>query len=338
MKAIQMTETGGPEVLQLVEIPNPTPAAGELVIKVESAAVNFADVARRRGDPFDQPTPLPFTPGIEVAGTVAALGDGVEGPPVGTAVFAVAGPYANGGYAELAVAQQANVIPTPKGFDPDVAASLLAVGLTATLMLTEVGEVGEGSTVFIPAAAGGLGSYAVQIAKALGAATIIAGASTAQKRQLALESGADLAVDYRGPGWADEVLELTGGRGVDLALEMTGPEHLGQTARIIAPFGRMVVFGAVAGRANANAQINGADLDGLLYAPALGTAIVGFNLTSWFMYRLEPTIGALQRLIGWTADGTIAGPPIQTFPLAEAAEVHRLLETGESTGKLILKP
>jgi NADPH2:quinone reductase len=336
MNAIQMTETGGPEVLRLVEIPEPTPGPGEVLIKVESAAVNFSDVVRRRGDPFDLPTPLPFTPGIEVAGTVVALGEGVEGPPVGSAVFGTAGPYANGGYAELAVAQQANVMHAPEGLDPDVAASLLAVGLTATLMLTEVGQVGASSTVFIPAAAGGLGSYAVQIAKALGAAKIIAGASTPEKRRIALDSGAHHAVDYRGPGWADEVLELTGGRGVDLALEMTGPEHLGQTARILAPFGRMIVFGAVAGRTDTH--INGVDLDGILYAPALGTAIFGFNLTSWFEYRIEPTIGALQQLIGWLADGTIAGPPIQTFPLAEAAETHRLLETGESTGKLVLKP
>ncbi|WP_028058904.1 quinone oxidoreductase family protein [Candidatus Solirubrobacter pratensis] len=335
MKAIQMTETGGPEVLQLAEIPDPTPAPGEILIRVESAAVNFADVVRRRGDPFDLPSPLPFTPGIEVAGTVVALGEGVEGPPVGSTVFATAGPYANGGYAELAVAQQANVIPAPEGMDPDVAASLLAVGLTATLMLTEVGHVGTSSTVFIPAAAGGLGSYAVQIAKALGAATIIAGASTPQKRQIALDSGAHHAVDYRGGAWTEDVLELTDGRGVDLALEMTGPEHLGQTARILAPFGRMIVFGAVAGRAG---KVNGADLDEVFYAPALGQAIFGFNLTSWFEHRLAPTIGALQRLIGWIADGTIAGPPIQAFPLAEAAETHRLLETGESTGKLVLKP
>jgi NADPH2:quinone reductase len=336
MKAIQMTETGGPDVLRLTEIPDPTPGPGEILIKVESAAVNFADVTRRRGDPFDLPTPLPFTPGIEVAGTVVALGEGVEGPPVDSTVFGMAGAYANGGYAELAVAQQANVIPAPDGLDPDVAASLLAVGLTATLMLTEVGHVGASSTVFIPAAAGGLGSYAVQVAKALGAAKIIGGASTPQKRQIALDSGAHHAVDYRGPGWTDEVLELTDGRGVDLALEMTGPEHLGETARILGPFGRMIVFGAVAGRNSTH--VNGADLDGILYAPAFGQSISGFNLTSWFMHRLDPTVGALQRLIGWVADGTIAGPPIEAFPLAEAAETHRLLENGESTGKLILKP
>ena len=335
MKAIQMTETGGPEVLRVVELPDPTPAPGEVLIKVDSAAVNFADVTRRRGDPFDLPTPLPFTPGIEVAGTVAALGEGVEGPPVGSSVFGMAGEFANGGYAEFAVAQQANVIPAPEDMDPDVAASLLAVGLTATLMLKEVGQVGEGSTVFIPAAAGGLGSYAVQVAKALGATKVIAGASTEDKRRLALEAGADLAVDYRASGWTDKVLELTDGQGVDTALEMTNPEHLGETSRILAPFGRLIVFGSAGGRSG---TIAAADLDRVLYAPAFGTALVGFNLTSWFIHRLDATIGALQQLIGWIADGTIAGPSIQRFPLAEAAEAHRLLETGASTGKLILKP
>jgi NADPH:quinone reductase len=335
MQAIQMTETGGPEVLRVVEVPDPTPAPGEVLIKVESAAVNFADVTRRRGDPFDLPTPLPFTPGIEVAGTVVALGEGVEGPAVGSAVFGMAGPYANGGYAEFAIAQQANVIPAPEGMDPDVATSLLAVGLTATLMLTEVGQVGEGSTVFIPAAAGGLGSYAVQIAKALGATQIIAGASTEEKRQIALRAGADHALDYRAAGWPETVLELTDGRGVDVALEMTGPEHLGETARILAPFGRMIVFGSVAGR---HASIDGADLNTVLYAPAFGTALFGFNLTSWFIYRFDATVAALQRLIGWISDGTIAGPAVQTFPLSQAAEAHRLLETGAATGKLVLKP
>ena len=298
--------------------------------------MNFSDVLRRRGDPFDLPTPLPFTPGIEVAGVVAGLGDGVEGPPVGSRVFGMAGPYANGGYAELAVAQQMNVIPSPDGLDSDLAASVLAVGLTATLMLTEVGQVREDTTVFVPAAAGGLGSYAIQIAKVLGAKTIIAGASTPVKREIATNAGADHAIDYRDANWPDEVLRLTDGRGVDVALEMTGPAHLGETARILAPFGRMIVFGAVAGRGDRG--INGADLDSILYAPALGTSVVGFNLSSWFQFRLEAAIGALQRLIGWIAAGTIAGPQIAVFPLAEAAEAHRLLETGISTGKLILKP
>lgn len=132
------------------------------------------------------------------------------------------------------------------------------------------------------------------------------------------------------------MLELTGDRGVDLALEMTGPEHLGETARTVTPFGRMVVDGAVARRANSH--INGAHLEQILYAPALGTAIFGFNLDSWFQHRLEPTVAALQRLVEWIAAGTIVGPPIQVLPLADAAEAHRLLQTGESIGKLILKP
>src|SRR5258705_3984825 len=119
MKAIQMSEQGGPEVLQLVELPDPQPGPGEVLIKVDAAAVNFSDLMRRRGDVYPVPTPLPFVPGAEVAGTIAALGDGVDGPPVGTPVFGTVGADTSGGYAEYALAYAANVIPIPDGLDAD---------------------------------------------------------------------------------------------------------------------------------------------------------------------------------------------------------------------------
>ncbi|NKY59007.1 quinone oxidoreductase family protein [Nocardia flavorosea] len=336
MKAILMTETGTADVLKYVEVPDPVPMAGEVVIRVRSASVNFADVARRRGDRYPEPTPMPFTPGMEVAGTVAAVGENVAGLEVGTPVFGTVGRYSNGGYAELAVTQQANVIPLPPGIDPDLAAGLPAVGATATLILTEVAGLAEGETVFIPAAAGGVGSFAVQIAKALGAKTIIAGASTPEKREIALNQGAHHAIDYRRPDWPEQVRELTEGKGVDVALEMTGPKHLPTTLAALAPFGRLITYGAVTG-------LEGHHLDGdaltpLIYDPAPGQSLTGFNLGVWFALRPEVTIGALGKLMGWIAEGTITGPPIQTMPLADAAEAHRLLESGSSTGKLILEP
>src|ERR1700736_814862 len=128
MKAIQMSEQGGPEVLQLVELPDPQPGPGEVVIKVDAAAVNFSDLMRRRGDDYPVPTPLPFVPGAEVAGTVAALGEGVDGPAVGTPVFALVGADASGGYAELALAFAPNVIPIPPGLEPDAAAGIVVAG------------------------------------------------------------------------------------------------------------------------------------------------------------------------------------------------------------------
>jgi NADPH2:quinone reductase len=335
VKAIQMTAQGGPEVLHLVELPDPQPGPGEVLLKVDAAAVNFSDLMRRRGDVYPVPTPLPFVPGAEVAGTVAAVGDGVDGLSVGTPVFGTVGADASGGYAEYALAYAANVIPIPEGVGEDAAAGIVVTGLAATVILSDVAQVAAGETVFIPAAAGGVGSYAVQIAKLLGAGTVIGGAGTAAKRDVALALGADEAVGYREPGWTEQVLELTGGRGVDVALEMSGPTHLGQTLAILAPFGRLIAYGAVTGSVDG---LDPAALVPLLYDPAPSQIITGFNLGIWFEHRPAQSVASLQRLIGWIASGQVRTPAVKPLPLADAAEAHRLMEAGATTGKLVLKP
>ncbi|MEU8980475.1 zinc-binding dehydrogenase [Streptomyces sp. NPDC048309] len=335
MKAIQMTEQGGPEVLRLVELPDPQPGPGQVLIGVESAAVNFSDVMRRRGDVYPVATPSPFVPGAEVAGTVVALGPGVDGPAVGTKVFGSVGADASGGYAELALAYAPSVIPIPEGLDSDAAAGIVVSGLAATVILTELIGLRKGQSVFIPAAAGGVGQYAVQIAKLLGADTVIGGASTPAKRQIALDLGADHAVDYTQEDWPEVVRELTGGVGVDGALEMSGPVRLAQTLRALAPFGRLVVLGSVSGTTE---DLDPAALAPLLYDPAPSQSLIGFNLGTWFEHRLPEAGKALHRLVGWVASGEVRTPATQSLPLAEAAEAHRLLETGQTTGKLILKP
>ncbi|MEJ7649892.1 MAG: zinc-binding dehydrogenase [Nakamurella sp.] len=335
MKAIQMSEQGGPEVLTLVDVPDPVAAPGQVLIRVVSASVNFSDVMRRRGDDYPVPTPLPFIPGAEVSGTVVALGDGVDAPAVGTEVFALVGVDSSGGYAEFAFADSANVIPIPAGLDHDAAAGIVVAGLAATLILTESLALAAGQSIFIPAAAGGVGNYAVQIAKLLGASPVIAGASTTAKRDIAAQSGADHVLDYTGTGWVEQVRDLTGGRGVDAALEMTGGARLSQTLRTLAPFGTMIVFGSVSGTFGA------LDQDAVkpwLYDPAPNQSILGFNLGPWFESKLPTAVTALQRLIGWVASGQLTVPASRTFPLAEAAQAHRLLQTGQTTGKLILKP
>ncbi|MFF1641493.1 zinc-binding alcohol dehydrogenase family protein [Streptomyces sp. NPDC058246] len=335
MKAIQMTEQGGPEVLRLVELPDPQPGPGQVLIRVESAAVNFSDVMRRRGDVYPVATPSPFVPGAEVAGTVVALGPGVDGPAVGTKVFGSVGADASGGYAELALAYAPSVIPIPEGLDSDAAAGIVVSGLAATVTLTELIGLRKGQSVFIPAAAGGVGQYAVQIAKLLGADTVIGGASTPAKRQIALDLGADHAVDYTQEDWPEVVRELTGGVGVDGALEMSGPARLAQTLRALAPFGRLVVLGSVSGTTEG---LDPAALAPLLYDPAPSQSLIGFNLGVWFEHRLPEAGKALHRLVGWVASGEVRTPATQSLPLAEAAEAHRLLETGQTAGKLILKP
>ncbi len=335
MKAIQMTKQGGPEVLTLVDVSDPVAGPGQVLIRVTAASINFADVMRRRGDDYPMPTPSPFTPGAEVAGTVAALGEGVDGPAIGTEVFATVGADASGGYAELAVAYVPNVIPIPAGLDADTAAGIVVVGLTATLLLTESLGVTPGQSIFIPAAAGGVGSYTVQIAKLLGAAPVIAGASTAAKREIAFGLGADHVIDYTATNWAEQVRELTGGRGVDAALEMAGGARLAQTLQTLAPFGRMVVFGSVSGTVG---TLDEEAVKPWLYDPAPNQSILGFNLGPWFESRLPVTLAALQQLVGWVTSGDLKVPVSRSFPLADAAEAHRLLEAGATTGKLILKP
>jgi NADPH:quinone reductase len=335
MRAIQMTEPGGPEVLRLVEAPTPVPGPGEVLIRVDAAAVNFADVMRRRGDAYPIPTPSPFVPGSEVAGTVAAVGDGVDHLPVGTAVFGIVGVDPSGGYAEFAVASASNIIPIPPGLEPDVAAGIVVAGLTATMVLAEAAKVVDGDSVFVPAAAGGVGSYAVQIAELLGAGDVIAAASTPDKREIALKLGADHAVDYSAANWTQTVRELTGDRGVDVALEMSGPASLNKTLGILAPFGRLVVYGAVNGT---TAELDRAALLGLLYDPQPNQSLTSFNLGVWFQYRASAAVACLERLVGWIATGQLVTPSVLALPLADAAEAHHLLETGSTTGKVVLKP
>jgi NADPH2:quinone reductase len=334
VKAIQMTAQGGPEVLQLVELPDPTPGPGEVVVKVAAAAVNFSDLMRRRGDVYPVPTPLPFVPGAEVSGTVAAVGPGVDHLSVGTPVFGTVGADASGGYAEYALAHAAALIPIPDGLDIDAAAGIVVSGLAATVILADVARVAPGETVFVPAAAGGVGSYAVQIAKLLGA-RVIAGAGTEAKREIALKLGADEAVEYREPGWTELVRELTGRRGVDVALEMNGPAHLAEALATLAPFGRLINYGAVSGSVEG---LDPAALVPLLYDPAPSQVLTGFNLGIWFEHRPEQVVASLQRLVGWVTAGEVRTPEVHPMPLADAAEAHRLMEAGATTGKLVLKP
>ncbi|WP_305784396.1 quinone oxidoreductase family protein [Symbioplanes lichenis] len=333
MRAIQMSETGPLEVLQLVELPDPQPGPGEVLIRVEAAGVNFMDIMRRKGLPFDVPTPLPFVPGGEVAGTVVALGEGVTDLAVGARVFGQSGRLADGGYAELAVAGAGGLFPAPAGLESERAAGLF-VATTAAVMLIGAARLSPGETVFVPAAAGGLGSWTVQIAKALGA-TVIAGAGNEEKRRIAVELGADHAVDYHAPGWADEIRRLTGGRGVDVALELIGPGHLGETLSVLAPFGRAVTYGYVSGH---DSPIDSTAMKLSLFNPAPGHELIGFNVGYWYSGRPQETGAAAARLMSWLADGTVTGPRVTSFPLAEAAAAQDLLERGTNIGKVVLVP
>lgn len=333
MTTVRIDRFGGPDVLALHEVPVPEPGPGRILVRVESAGVNFADVVRRRNDPYPFPTVLPFTPGGEVAGTVEALGDGVQGPPVGTPVFALVGDDGSNGYAQYAVANAPQVIPIPPGLTVDQAAGIVVAGTTAMLALTDVGSLQAGETVLIEGAAGGLGTYAVQIAKVLGA-TVIGAASTAARRGAALASGADHVVDYTQPGWDDAVRELTGGQGADLVLQLGGDETIRQALGALAPFGRVVVLGMPGRRP---LTLDAARSESFFHVQASNQSLHSIGVGFFFGLRPEVAVRALTTLVGYVTTGRVE-VPITVLPLERAADAHRLLENREATGKIVLKP
>ncbi len=330
MKAVQIQTQGKADVLEYVDLPTPQPGPGQLLVRVEAAAVNFSDVLRRRNDPYPFPTPLPFVPGSEIAGIVEALGDGVSGPPVGTHVFSTA-TKASGGYAQYALADAASVIPIPPGLSPDVAAGLVVAGSTATLLLTEVAHLQPGENVLIPAAAGGVGSYAVQLAKLLGAGTIIAAAGSSEKQAVAKKLSADHVVDYTQPAWSEQVLEVSQERGLDVILESTGGDVFEQSLACLAPFGRLAVYGRSSG---APLEFSADTVHRTFYDPSPNQSIINFNLG----LRPDRAVAALQRLIGFVAEGKIVVQVGHVLPLSRAREAHRLLEERRNVGKIVLKP
>ena len=333
MTAVRMDRFGGPDVLALHEVPVPEPGPGQILLRVESAGVNFSDVMRRRNDPYPFPTVLPFTPGGEVAGTVEALGDGVQGPPVGSPVFALVGNDGSNGYAQYAVANAQQVIPIPPGLTVDQAAGIVVAGATAMLALTDVGGLQAGQTVLIEGAAGGLGAYAVQIAQLLDA-TVIGAASTPARREAALAYGADHVVDYTSNGWESDVRELTGGQGADLVLQLGGDETIRQALGALAPFGRVLVLGMPGRRP---LTLDAATSESFFHVQASNQSLHSIGVGFFFGLRPEAAVRALTTLVGYVATGRVK-VPITVLPLERAADAHRLLENREATGKIVLKP
>lgn len=325
MKAVRFHKTGGPEVLVYEELPDPTPGDHEVVIRVEAAGVNFADVMRRRGDDYPDPSPTPFTLGAEVAGTVAAVGKSVTWLTVGMPVLAAPGA---GGYAQYICVPAAIVIPLPPGLDAIRASALMAHGLTAALVLRKAARLVPGETVLVEAAAGGLGSLAVQLAKHYGAGKVIAAASTPEKRAVAERLGADLSVDYTAPGWAEQVRAATDGKGVDVILETAGGDNVAEALKALAPFGRLIFIGQSSGKTS-------------LIDPWTLT-VPNHTITSFYVgaYLAFPDLiqATLTELIGLVLTDKLLLQTETVLPLSQAVEAHRLLEGRHTIGKVVLKP
>lgn len=323
MKAIQFKEYGGPEVLDVIELDRPQPAGREVLIEVHAIGVNYADTARREGQ-YVVPTPLPFIPGAEVAGVVAAAGEEAS-IPVGTRVVTL---IESGGYSEYVTADERGLIPLPKGLDFNLAAALPLQGLSAYHILKTMGRLEAGESVLVHAAAGGVGTLAVQLAKLFGAGTVIATASTDEKLQLAKEMGADVLVNYTNEGWENEVLEATGGKGVNVALEMAGGEIFNKTLKCLATFGRLVIYGVASGE---QSRFYPSSLMGR------NQSVIGFFLPQ-IMRKPELLQPSMKELLSYTAQGKLKLTIGEVHPLKDAAKVHERMQSRQTKGKLILVP
>jgi NADPH2:quinone reductase len=340
MRAVRVHRTGGPEVLRLDEVDAPRPGPGEALIRVAVAGVNMADVGMRAGF-FHGAGRLPATPGFEAGGDVEAVGDGVDGSWVGRRVVA----ELLGGYAEYAVAPADALIAVPDGLALEDAIAVPIQGLTALGALRDGGRLADGDTVLITGAAGGVGSQAVQIARALGAGRVVALAGAAEKRALALDLGADAAVDYRAEDWEDQVRAVAGGRerpgpvpggnpmqaapGVaDLALDgVAGPVTAGLLRLAVPRTGRIVTVGGASG---APPELDVFELN------RRNLTVTGFSLPTWAQlpgWRAQ----AAGLLLGWLRDGRVRVVRGPSFPLDRAADAHRALEDRSATGKLLLR-
>ncbi|OFW77073.1 MAG: alcohol dehydrogenase [Alicyclobacillus sp. RIFOXYA1_FULL_53_8] len=324
MKAIQFTQYGGPEVLQLVEVEKPRPTGREVLIEIKAIGVNYADTARREGR-YVVPTALPFVVGAEVAGVVVEVGEKVTSVSVGTPVVTL---MESGGYAEYALADERGLIPLPQGTDFATAVALPLQGLSAYHILKTTGRLQPGETVLVHAAAGGVGLLAVQLAKLLGAGKVIATASSQDKLELAQSMGADLLVNYTQEGWEQQVMEMTDGKGVDVALEMAGGDIFQRTLDCLAVFGRVVVYGVASGQPSKMYPA------GLM---AKNQTVSGFFLVN--MMR-DPALikSSMEEMLGYLQQGALKLTIGGVFKLEEAAEVHRLMQSRQTKGKLVLVP
>ncbi|MGA2320579.1 MAG: NADPH:quinone oxidoreductase family protein [Solirubrobacteraceae bacterium] len=315
MRAIQMTEFGGPGVLKLAELPRPEPGPGEALIRVTRAGLNFADTHTRTNS-YVQKATLPLIPGGEVAGVREDTGERVVAL-VGT-----------GGYAEYAIAPEQLTFGIPEGLDDGSALAMVVQGTTAWHLYRTSGRVQEGESVVVHAAAGGVGSLAVQLGHPLGAGRVIATASSEQKRALARELGADAAVDPAPEGLSERLIEANGGRPVDVVFEMSGGEVFDASYRTLAPFGRIVAYGI------ATNQPNEVSTGSLLRH---SRAVVGFYLFHC-LRRPGMFTDALSELFARAVRGELRAVVGNTYPLEQAAQAHIDLRERRTTGKLLLDP
>jgi NADPH:quinone reductase len=324
VRAVRFVRTGGPEVLKSNEVPAPTPGDDEVLVATRAIGVNHADVHFRRGEYFDKPM-FPETPGLESAGVILEMGARVNGFRVGERVLCYS---LRGAYAEQVAVDASFVYPLPDAISFEDAATLGVQGLTAMHLLGPLGRLMQGESLLVHAAAGGVGSLAVQLARREGARYVIGTAGSEEKRALVRELGADLVLDSRAE-FAGQVLRSLPD-GVDVVLEMNGGQHSYEAnLACMRLFGRMVVYGAAGG-----------DTRGTVAPVRLmrkNLTVSSFLLSS-ALARREFCRDALRKLFALVEGDLLRVPPRQSLPLSRAADAHALLEGRSSVGKVLLVP
>jgi NADPH2:quinone reductase len=314
MRAIQVTEFGGPEVLIESDLPDPEPADGLVLLETRAAGINYADTHQTENS-YLAAAELPMIPGAEVVGTT----------PDGKRVVALVG---SGGYAERVLAAPLFMYEVPEGVDDGQALAIILQGTTAWHLLRTCAHLQEGESVVVHAAAGGVGTLAIQLAKRWGAGRVIAAASSEEKRQLALDLGADVAIDARAPDMKAAIEEANGGK-VDVVLEMVGGATFDGSLHALAPFGRLVFFG-MAGRERPSPVDPGQLLQ-------KSRSVIGFWLAHC-MARPELLAEPVRELLQMVAAGELRPVVGGTYPLADARRAHEDMLARRTTGKLVIDP
>ena len=321
MKAVRIEQFGGPEVLQWTDTAEPRPRPGQVLIQVDAAGVNYADIMRRQGN---YPGPdLPATLGLEAAGVIVELGDGVTGLAVGQRVMGM-GPQ---GQAEYVAINANYVFPYPESVDPVQAGGMPIVFLTAYHLLKTRGQLQAGDTVLIQAGASGVGTVAIQLAQAWGA-RVITTASTTEKLDLARSLGAAETINYAAQDFEEEVRQLTEGKGVELLLECVGGPTLEKSLRCVASYGKLISYGNASGTA---AALPAAEIF------AANRTVIGFSMGRSPQGRLDHQ-AAMAEIFDLLARGQLRLVVDRTLPMAQAAQAQQHLANRGSHGKVILTP
>jgi NADPH2:quinone reductase len=322
MKAVAMTAVGGTDVLKILDLPEPVPGPGEILVDVSAAGVNFMDVGIRQGMAWHE-MPLPRVLGAEGAGRIAALGEGVRDLTVGQRVAWV---YAPGSYAEHIVLPATSAVPLPDHIDDRLAASLMMQGLTASHFATDFYPVQPGDVALVHAAAGGLGQLLTQIIKLRGG-TVIGRVSSAAKIDAAKAAGADHVIVADAGDFADDVLRLTGGEGVHVVYDGSGPATFEGSLASLRRSGTFCWYGPVLGGPG------GIDIMSLPRSVKIGYAVFSDHIHTPELLRARTA-----RLFEWVREGKVTIAPATEFALSEAAAAHGAMESRASTGKLLLIP